>query len=106
MTQPHFVSEPIRPVTTTADTGRMAVGEPGLPRCFTWRGQSVEVDAVLRSWRETSPCRHGSGEQYVRKHCYEVRLTSGARATIYFERQARARSQARQRWWLFSLADP
>lgn len=100
-----FISEPIRPVTATFDSGRMATGEPGLPRCFTWRGAPYEIAVVLRGWRETSPCRHGSGEQYVRKHCYEVRLTTGALATIYFERQARSTAQARKRWWLLSLTE-
>jgi phosphoribosylglycinamide formyltransferase-1 len=101
----HFVSESIKPDPATFATGRMASGEPGLPRCFTWRGKPFEVEAVLRTWRETSPCRHGSGEQYVRKHCYEVRLTTGAVAQIYFERQARATSQAKKRWWLLSLTE-
>jgi len=27
-----FISEPIKPLTETADTSRMALGEPGLPR--------------------------------------------------------------------------
>ena len=67
-----FVSEAIVPVTATYDTARMAAGEPGLPRAFTWRGRTVEVAAVLRSWRETGKCRHGSPELYVRKHWYEV----------------------------------
>jgi phosphoribosylglycinamide formyltransferase-1 len=104
MPQPTFISESIRPEPGTLDTARMASGEPGLPRRFTWRGDSLEVAAVLRAWKETSACRHGSGERYVRRHCYEVRLTTGALATVYFERQARARSQIRQRWWLLSLS--
>ena len=87
MNHERFISEAIQPDPATFDTGRMAAGEPGLPRCFTWRGQSFAVEAVLRSWHETSPCRHGSGEQYVRKHCYAVRLTTGAVAQIYFEAQ-------------------
>ena len=106
MDHERFISESIKPDAATFDTGRMAAGESGLPRRFTWRGAAFEVAAVLRSWHETSPCRHGSGEQYVRKHCYEVRLTSGAVARIYFERQARARSQAKRRWWLLSLTEP
>ena len=104
MSQARFISEAIRPVPSTFNTGRMAAGGAGLPRQFAWRDQTLEIDAVLREWRETSPCRHGSGEQYVRKHCFEVRLTTGAVAQLYFERQARARSQTTQRWWLFSLA--
>jgi hypothetical protein len=106
MTAERFVSEPIRPEPATFDTARMAAGEPGLPRCFTWRGKPYQIDAVLRTWRETSPCHSGSGEQYVRKHHYEVRLTSGAVARIYFERQARTATQAKKRWWLLSFTEP
>jgi phosphoribosylglycinamide formyltransferase-1 len=56
-----FVSEVIRPVVATCDTSRMAVGEPGLPREFVWRGRTIKIAAVLRTWRETGKCRHGSG---------------------------------------------
>jgi phosphoribosylglycinamide formyltransferase-1 len=66
-----FVSEPIQPLTETADTSRMAIGEPGLPQKFVWRGRTIIVTAVLRSWRETGKCRRGSPEMYVRKHWYE-----------------------------------
>ena len=43
-----FISEAIKPITETADTSRMAIGEPGLPREFVWRGRTVTVTAVLR----------------------------------------------------------
>jgi len=97
-----FVSEPIKPVTETCDTGRMAIGEPGLPRQFVWRGRVVEIVAVLRSWRKTGKCRHGSLEMYVRKHWYEVETVADGIAKIYFDRQPRRGSKA-ARWWLFSL---
>jgi len=48
-----FISEAIIPVVSTCDTSRMAIGEPGLPSKFLWRGQTIELVAVLRSWRET-----------------------------------------------------
>ena len=48
-----LISEAIKPLTETADTMRMAIGEPGLPRKFVWQGQTVTVTAVLHSWRET-----------------------------------------------------
>ncbi|MDO8972209.1 MAG: DUF6504 family protein, partial [Saprospiraceae bacterium] len=67
-----FISAAIKPLTETADTLRMAIGEPGLPHKFVWRGQTITVTAVLRSWSETGKCRHGSHEIYVRKRWYEV----------------------------------
>ena len=99
-----FISEPIKPLTETADTSRMAIGEPGLPKKFIWRGRTICVTAVLRTWRKTGKCRHGSPEMYVRKHWYEVATESDGVMKIYFERQAR-KGRGRARWWLFSLRE-
>ena len=101
-----FISETITPVPGTADTARMAAGEPGLPRAFVWHGETLEIAGVLRTWRETGPCHHGSDERYVRKHWYEVMTVGGQRLTIYFERQARRGSHPRREWRLFSIAEP
>ncbi|HEY6837153.1 MAG TPA: DUF6504 family protein [Geobacteraceae bacterium] len=97
-----FVDEALTPVVDTADTARMAAGEPGLPQVFLWRGRRVEVVAVLRSWHETGRCHHGSAEMYVRKHWYEVETVADGVMKIYFERQLR-RGQKGPRWWLFSI---
>jgi hypothetical protein len=97
-----FVSEAIMPVADTFDTARMATGEPGLPRAFVWRGETLEIAAVLRSWRDTGPCRHGSPEVYVRKHWFEVTTRTGAALRLYFDRQPRGGPGA-ARWWLFSI---
>lgn len=102
-----LISEALTPVVATSDTSRMAVGEPGLPREFLWRGRAVRIATVLRSWKETGPCRHGSGERYVRRHWYEVAADDGTRMKIYFDRQQRPRHGRREpRWWLFSIAEP
>ena len=98
-----FVSEPIRPVVATSDASRMAIGEPGLPGEFAWRGRTVRVAKVLRTWRDTGPCRHGSGERYVRKHWYEVRTDADETMKLYFVRQPRPGTKG-PRWWLFSIA--
>jgi phosphoribosylglycinamide formyltransferase-1 len=97
-----FVSEPIRPVIATSEAARMAAGEPGLPREFVWRGRTVRVVGVLRSWRDTGPCRHGSGERYVRRHWYEVVTVEGETMKLYFVRQPRPGAKG-PRWWLFSV---
>lgn len=96
-----FLSEPLTPVTETADTARMARGEPGLPRQFVWRGETVEIVEVRRAWHDTGPCSSGSDERYVRRHWYEVDTAGHGRLTIYFQRQARA-GRGSPRWWLFS----
>jgi len=100
-----FISEAIEPVRETIDASRMAAGEPGLPRQFRWRSEIISIARVLKTWRETGPCRHGSGEQYVRKHWFEVSTDSGATMRIYFERQARSANK-KKRWWLFSMERP
>ena len=97
-----FISEVIKPVIATCDTARMAAGEPGLPEEFVWRGQTVKIVAVLRAWRETGKCRHGSPERYVRKHWFEVETNSLGPMKIYFDRQPRGGRKA-GRWWLFSI---
>jgi hypothetical protein len=79
----------------------MAAGEPGLPGRFLWRGKEHEVATVLRKWKESGPCHHGSGEMYLRKHWYEIITVAGERMTIYFERQSRGKAKAR--WWLYTV---
>jgi len=101
-----FVSEMIEPIAGTADTSRMAIGEPGLPRRFSWRNRLYEVDTVLARWKESSPCRNGSNERYLRKHWYSVRTTTGDVMKIYFERQSRTARQAKARWWLYTMRAP
>jgi hypothetical protein len=101
-----FVSEAITPVGQTVNTRLMASGEPGLPGRFAWRGTEYTIAAVLRTWKQSGPCHHGSGERYLRKHWFEVLTTSGHRMTIYFERQARRGSSAKARWWLYTAAAP
>ena len=100
-----FIGEPIKPLTETADTSRMAVGEPGLPRQFAWRDRTIIVKAVLRVSKGTGKCHRGSPEMYVRKHWYEVATVSDGIMKIYFDRQGKGRKQA-PRWWLFSTRDP
>jgi hypothetical protein len=99
-----FVSEVIKPAGAAWDTSRMAVGEPGLPREFVWRGRTLKIAAVLRTWRETGKCRHGSPELYVRKHWFEVAATGNGTMKIYFDRQPRG-GRKNDRWWLFSICE-
>jgi hypothetical protein len=97
-----LISESIIPRVETSNTTRMASGEPGLPREFLWRGRTIEITAVLRTWRETGKCHHGSPELYVRKHWYEVETAADGVMKIYFDRQPR-KGRRDPRWWLFSI---
>jgi hypothetical protein len=97
-----FIGAAIQPVDGTIDAARMSAGEPGLPRQFRWRAQTIQIVRVLKTWRETGPCHHGSGETYVRKHWFDVRTDSGDAMKIYFERQPRSRRKG-DRWWLFTI---
>jgi len=98
-----FISEPIQPVAGTFDTTGMTRGEPGLPQRFVWRDQEYTVAAVLEVWKEDGPCRHGSGEMYLRKHWFKIATAQGPRMTLYFERQARSKRESKMRWWLFTI---
>ena len=102
MTQ-QFVSEPIEPVAGTFDTAAMAGGAPGLPGQFIWRDAQYHVDEVLEVWKDSGPCRNGSAERYLRKHWYRIRANDGQIMTIYFDRQARSKRQAKARWWLYTI---
>lgn len=82
-----------------------AIGEPGVPRRFVWRGQEHEVDGVIERWKELSGCRSGADERYVRKHWYHLHMTDGSEVKIYFERQARSKRERKARWWLYSITD-
>ncbi len=99
-----FVSERLEPVGATFDASRMAVGEPGLPREFVWRGETIRIARVIRAWRDTGPCRNGSGESYARKHWYEVETDTARRMRIYFDRTPRSGRRAEGRWWLLSVS--
>jgi hypothetical protein len=101
-----FVSEPIRPVAGTFDTAGMTRGEPGLPGRFVWRQQEYAVAEVLQAWKESGSCRSGGPEQYLRKHWFKIRTDNGLEMTMYFERQARTKRQAMNRWWLYTINKP
>jgi len=92
-----FVSEPIVPVADAFDPRAISAGEPSLPPAFTWRGRSFTIAAVRRTWRGYKEDR---GDTYLKRHYFEVGLTDGAVAVVYFERQAKRRAP---RWFLYTL---
>ncbi len=98
-----FVSEIIKPLEGTFDTAAMTRGEPGLPAKFIWRDTGYTIAEVLEVWKETGACRSGGRETYLRKHWYKIRTTDNIIMTLYFERQARSKSQNKARWWLYTI---
>jgi hypothetical protein len=99
-----FVSEPLTPMGGF-DTAAMAQGEPGLPAKFRWRKRTLEIAEVLEQWKEHGDCKHGSGERYLRKHCYRLRTMDGLVLKVYFQRSfGRSRATA-ARWWLQSVEE-
>jgi hypothetical protein len=103
-----LISESITPILATdadADPEALA-GEPVLPRRFVWRGAEHVVAEVLERWKEYSSGSPAMPDRYLRKHWYRVRTVAGVEMTLYFERKARSKGQAKRRWWLFSVRDP
>jgi hypothetical protein len=72
----------------------MAIGQPGLPGKFLWMGNTLKIDAVLRTRREIGKCRHGSPELFVRNHWYEVAVTGNITMKIYFDRHPRGEANS------------
>lgn len=98
-----FISEEIKPVSGELDFSLAALGEPALPMKFRWRNEVIEIAELLRAEKVTGPCTHGSGERYVRKHCYDIRTKDGRRMRIYFDRTPASKRNPKKRWWLFSI---
>ncbi len=92
-----FVSEAIVPVADAFDPRSISAGEPSLPPAFTWRGRSLQIAEVRRTWRGLKDDR---GEMYLKRHYFEVALTDGAVAVVYFMRQAK---RGAPRWFLYTL---
>lgn len=98
-----FVSERLQPAGDDFALAA-AIGEPALPLRFVWRRRTYEVAAVLQRRKEYDADRtHGSGERYLRRHWFELRLTDGSRWSVYFQRQPGSRRSAKSRWWLYQV---
>jgi Family of unknown function (DUF6504) len=95
---PGFISQAIQPLGSTLAT-EGANGEPPLPATFRWRDRQLHVASVVRTWRSTKDDR---GDTYLKRHWFEFETPEGAKAVVYFERQAK---RGTPRWWLFTLAE-
>ncbi len=99
-----FISESLTPIKGSFDPTGIARGEPGMPLRFVWRDRPLRVVDVEEVWKTSSP-EGGSGEMYLRRHWWKVRVDTGQVMTIYCERQAKRRN-AKSRWFVYTVVDP
>jgi hypothetical protein len=91
-----FVSRPLVPIDegyVTPATG----SEPPVPRTFRWESEMLVITAVLRMWRSTKGDR---GDNYLKRHWYELLTESGKKVEVYYDRASR---RGASRWWLYSI---
>ncbi len=104
-----FVSEPIEPEAGSFSTEMMVQGLAALPGAFTWRGNRYEIVECLSHSKLSAREGHSAtGERYMRRQQFVVKLDTGQTATIYIERHAKPGRVAgggrkRQRWYLYTL---
>jgi len=108
-----LISQPLKPLFSGAGENSgpgenefQAVGEPMLPERFVWRGEEIVIAEVIERWKEYSHPGVTMPERYLRKHWYRIRAVAGREMKIYFERQARSKAGAKQRWWIYSVFEP
>lgn len=100
-----LISEAITPVPGAFDTVAMSRGEPGLPKAFDWRDNRFRVVEVLDRWKQSS-AEGGTGERYLRRHCYRLKMDDDSVWIVYFTRQSPKGASprtARQRWFMYTL---
>lgn len=98
-----FVSEEMTPAAGTGDASAMARGEVGVPSRFAWRDTEYTLVGVMESWKTSSPCNHGSGEMYLRRHWYRILTDPPAIMTVYCQRQTRNSRRPKARWWIYTI---
>jgi hypothetical protein len=92
---PRFVSRPIAPEGEAI--ARAGANEPPLPAAFRWDDRVLDVAEVVRAWRSTKDDR---GDTYLKRHWFEFVTAQGARAVVYYDREAR---RGAPHWWLFTI---
>ena len=91
-----FVGQSIEP-DGTFDPVTISHGEPSLPASFRWHDETLSIQDTIRTWRSTKEDR---GDIYLAKHWFEVWLSDGRRAVVYFDRQGK---RGAARWWLYTI---
>jgi hypothetical protein len=91
-----FVSRPLVPTGegfVTPATG----SEPPVPRAFLWESRTLAIAEVLRSWRTTQGDR---GDNYLKRHWFELQTADGAKIEVYYDRESRRGASP---WWLYTI---
>jgi hypothetical protein len=99
---PDLISEPLSPVGGAFDAVRMGRGEPGLPTAFTWRGNTVAIVEELACWKQSE---RASGQLYLRRHYFRLRMADGTIWTVYFVRHTPRTGDPKKRWFLYTRED-
>jgi hypothetical protein len=99
-----WASEPITPAAGAFDPSAMAIGEPGLPAAFEWRGRLVRVESCEARWKKLG-AGDGGGGLYLRRHYFRLVMEDGAVWTVYCLRRSAAGSRA-SRWILYGIGRP
>jgi phosphoribosylglycinamide formyltransferase-1 len=71
--------------------------EPPIPKAFSWEGRTLQIASVLRTWRTT---KNDRGDNYLKRHWFELLTTDGHTIEVYYDREARRGSS---RWWLYAI---
>ena len=104
---PRFVSEPIKPTSVPISPTALAAGAPSLPEGFAWRGRDYRITDVLEEQKVMKE-ETFSGETYLRRHRYRLRMDDGSTWAVYFTRQSgvsRARQKKAARWFLQTIEE-
>jgi hypothetical protein len=91
-----FVSRPLLPAGDeflTPATG----SEPPVPRAFRWGERMLVISEVVRTWRTTKKDR---GDNYLKRHWFELKTADGNTIEVYFDRETRRGSSP---WWLYTI---
>ena len=91
-----FVSAAIQP-TGSALASQATGSEPPVPSVFSWAGRELAVKTILRTWRST---KNDRGDNYLKRHWYEIETTDGAILQVYYDREGR---RGESPWWLFTI---
>ena len=100
-----FVSEALEPIGSGLDATALARSEPSLPDAFRWRGEEHRVAEVLLASRDIR-VESFSGEGYLRRHTWKLRMESGAQWEIYFVRHGGSAASGKRggpRWFLKTI---